>query len=79
MRPYNNPSRLLSDFIRVKFWSFNNMTKMLIGLRPGDWATKMVHQTLKPDGSVNYEYDEGLTNTSISFVRGYSTGRDSQG
>lgn len=79
MRPYNNPSRLLSDFIRVKFWSFNNMTKMLIGLRPGDWATKMVHQTLKPDGSVNYEYDEGLTNTTISYVRGYSKGRDSQG
>lgn len=79
MRPYNNPSRLLSEFIRVKFWSFQHMSKLLIGLRGGDWATKMVHQTLKPDGSVNYEYEEGLANSSFSFVRGYSTGQDDQG
>lgn len=79
MRPYTNPSRLLSEFIRVKFWSFQHMSKLLIGLRGGDWATKMVHQTLKPDGSVNHEYEEGLANSSFSFVRGYNTGRDDQG
>lgn len=79
MRPFANPSRLLSEFIRVKFWSFQHMRKLLIGLRGGDWATKMVHQTLKPDGSVSYESEEGLSNSTFSYIRGYSNGQDDQG
>lgn len=63
----------------MKLWTFDHMTKLLIGLRGGDWATKMVHQTLKPDGTINYEYEEGLANTTFSYVRGYSTTSDGHG
>lgn len=65
--------RLKSDYIRAKFWAFNNMSKMLIGLRFGDFATKIVHQTLKYDGSLDYEYEYGLNGTVMSGFRAYST------
>lgn len=79
MRPYYNPSRLLSEFIKVKFWTFDHMTKMLYGMRLGDFATKIVHQTLRPDGSVSYEYEETLRNYAVSYVRGYGTTSDGHG
>lgn len=79
MRPFYNPSRLLSEFVRVKFWEFHFMRKLLIRLRGGDWATKIVHQSLNQDGSVNYEYDESLGNTAFSNVRAYGDGSDGQG
>ena len=79
MRPRNSLSRLLSEYIRVKFYEFHHMSKALIAVRPGDWATKIIHQTLKADGSVNYEYEENLNNATISYVRGYGSGSDSQG
>lgn len=71
MQPRMSNNRLLSEFVRVKFWSFQHMSKMLIGLRLGDWATKVVHQTLNYDGSVKDEYEEGLMSTVLSYARGY--------
>lgn len=73
MRPSYSNTKLWSDFIRVKFWEFEHMNKLLIPLRLGSFATKWVHQTLKSDGSVNYEYEVGLTNSTESYIRGYST------
>ena len=79
MRPRNSLSRLLSEYIRVKFYEFHHMSKALITVRPGDWATKIIHQTLKYDGTVDSEYEVNLINSSMSYVRGYGSGRDSQG
>ena len=81
MRPasYYAPSRLLGELIRCKFYEYNHMTKMLFGLRLGDIATKIVHQTLKSDGSVDSEYEMGLRNTVMSYIRGYSTSSDGHG
>lgn len=50
-------ARLLSDFIRAKFWTFNKMSKLLIGLRLGDVATKLTYQILNEDGSISDEFD----------------------
>lgn len=79
MQPYYGNNRLLSEFIRMRFWGYNRMSKMLIPLRGGSFATKILHQTLKPDGSVDSEYEEGLRNSTFSYLRGYSTTTDNNG
>lgn len=71
MIPRNWACVLNSDFIRAKFYAFDHMNKLLIGLYNGDWATHIVHYTYNADGSVSQQYDVSLNTAVIPFVRGY--------
>lgn len=66
---------LYSDFVRAKFWTFNKMSKMLIHICLGDFATSAIQYTYNADGTVKDQYNEGLTTNVFSSMRSYKVGR----
>lgn len=56
MRPTTSyPPVLYIEFMKAKFWTLNNMRKLLVPLAAGDFATSIVQQTLDKNGNVKYE------------------------
>lgn len=49
------PPVLHIEFMKAKFWTLNNMRKLVVPLSAGDFATSIVQQTLDKDGNVKYE------------------------
>lgn len=53
MRPSTvYPPVLYIEFMKAKFWTLNNMRKLLMPLAGGDFATSIVQQTLDKNGNV---------------------------
>lgn len=72
-------SRLLGEFIRAKYWTFNQMNKALIRLCLGDFATQVTQVNYNSDGSIAGTSDVNLRNTGVDYVYMYSKGYDQQG
>lgn len=49
------PPVLYIEFMKAKFWTLNNMRKLVVPLAAGDFATSIVQQILDKNGNVKYE------------------------
>ena len=65
-------SVLYGEFMRAKFWAFDNMCKLIIMLRWGDLATAVTRTYLTESGSIESQDSLSLGNTILSPYRYYS-------
>ena len=72
MRPITSyPPVLYIEFMKAKFWTLNNMRKLLMPLAGGDFATSIVQQTLDKNGNVKNQSTVYLDTQQINVKRAW--------
>ena len=77
MRPLSRPySILFGEYVRCKFWTFNNMSRLLVPIGFLDFATSMVGTYYTESGSVDSYRNINLNTSYLDSYQFYTSGRN---